>query len=103
LRNTTSCAPIGTHPTIVDYGEWFDDPLAVGRRLLRQLDLRGFDTEREYADCIHGIFHSEFRHFVEGHGDASSSIPLAQGLFKDLAELSRSEAGGEAAQPYSAT
>lgn len=82
---------IGTQPTIVDYGEWFDDPLAVADRLLRRLDLRGLETERELADCVHGIFHSEFRHFVEGSGDASSSIPVAQGLFKDLAELSRSE------------
>ena len=82
---------LGTQLIVVEYGEWFRDPLALGRRLMQQLDLYGFTAEHEFNDCIRGIVNREFRHQVEGRGDAISSIPLAQSFFNEVAELSRSE------------
>jgi predicted nucleic acid-binding Zn-ribbon protein len=81
---------LGAQMTVVDYAEWFGDPLVIGRRLER-LGLPGFSVQREFADCVGGIVNQEFRHQMEGRGEAVSSIPLAQSLFEDLAALARSE------------
>jgi len=84
---------MGEQPVVIEYGEWFLDPLVPARRLRDRLGVPGFAFEQDFVDCVRNIVSAEFRHQEEGRGQAISSIPLAQSLFREIVELAGTNAG----------
>jgi GT2 family glycosyltransferase len=67
---------------VVDYAEWFDDPVAVARRLCDKLGIGNDLTPEEISECVTSIVQPDYRHQFDQSAPTSS---LAGMLYKSLA------------------
>ena len=69
---------------IVDYEEWFEDPIGLAERLAEQLGIGRDLPPEDLADCMASIVRSDYRHQFEGSKGVTSGAAIAGLLYKAM-------------------
>lgn len=78
---------------VVDYADWFLDPVRIAKDLATSLALSPLLDDSELADATRSIVNDDFRNEEKGKGQAIAKIALAERLFEEI--VRPSEDGGE--------
>ena len=78
-------------PTIVDYQQWFHDPIGTARRLIGDLDLPGFNSQADLIECVRRIFDEDLQNEQEGKREAQAVIPVSHDLYREICRFLSSD------------
>jgi GT2 family glycosyltransferase len=80
IRHVTIKQP----PILVDYDEWFEDPLGTARRLVDALGIGGDLSLEEFEECVRETVRADYRHQNHGKEKAEATIPIAEMMYRSL-------------------
>jgi GT2 family glycosyltransferase len=72
-------------PLLVDYDDWFADPLATAQKLVNALGIGGDLSQEDFEECVTSTVRGEYRHEIKDEENAAT-IPLSDMLYRNLTQ-----------------